>query len=175
MFENMYRWFGYDGRFLKIFDSFTSYDEDGNVVELLSASFAGPLITVFAISVVVAFVFYIWPIDHPRFKAWWAWLIMLGCNLIIDFLLVLGISRARVSYIDDLPIDNNEEAWARVLNVTEDSLPESVGSNLADSLSVGEYLDFAFINVLWALLFFVLASSVLMWLSNNCRLSPFKK
>lgn len=126
--------------------------------EVLSSSF--PLIgfTAAVISIIAAIAFYIWPINHPRFKAWWAWLIMLLGSAVINFGLAFAFINHRI-----LVIEQDAEALELF---TEDAtlfVPTWQWSVLALS------------NACVSAMFFIMASLIFNWFSSNCRFSPFRK
>ena len=160
----------YSGRFLDILGELVSEE---NETVLFTGNFAWIGIVAIVISFLIAYAFYIWPIDHPRFKAWWAWLIMLLLNGTICFFEAIGFASARVSAIDSTLSIDEEDLWEGLLN---SSLPEETSNTmLADSLSISQYIDFAFANVFWACAAFILASLIFNWFSVNCKFSPFRK
>lgn len=138
----------------KIMDAI--WDSDGDM--LMSSSFTTMGMTTAVISILIAVAFYIWPINHPRFKAWWAWLIMLLINILINFGLGFVFLHHRL-----LDIQYSEEDILDSLDLEEPL-----------TLSLGEWLDLAFSNAGVSILFFVFASLCLTWFSTNCRFSPFR-
>ena len=119
-------------------------------------------LTAAAVSLLIAVAFYIWPINHPRFKAWWAWLIMLLTNALINFGLTYAFINQRIMNItNDSPSDGS------------DSNPYSIDPDF--SISFSEGFGLAWSNICVRILFFVEARLKFNWFSTNCRLSPFRK
>jgi len=168
-FKSLYEVF-YSGRFLDILGELVS-EEDETV--LFTANFAWIGMVAIVISFLLAFAFYIWPIDHPRFKSWWSWLIMFIVNGILCFFEAIGFACIRVSEIDSTLSVDEEELWEGLLN---SSLPYATSDTmLADSLSVSQYFDFALQNAMWACVAFIIVSLIFNWFSVNCKNSPFRK
>lgn len=117
--------------------------------------------TTIFVSLIIAFAFYIWPINHPRFKAWWAWLVMLFTNLIINFGMAFAFISWRISSIERSDDLNNI-----VLEIIKkDEL----------TFTFYEQLQFAMSNVWFGAICFVVACLILNWFSTNCKFSPFRK
>ena len=154
-FTSIYSWFcDRSMTIFKIMDAVWGDDDE----LLLSSSFPTIGITAAVISIAVAVAFYIWPINHPRFKAWWAWLIMLLTNALINFGLAFAFIQHRIS-----DIEKSEDALA--LFTDEETL----------SIPLGQWFDLALSNACVSILFFAVASLICNWFSTNCRFSPFRK
>lgn len=154
-FASIYDWFCDSSMTVyKIMDTISNDNGD----TLLSSSFPTMGITTFIISFIIAFAFYIWPINHPRFKAWWAWLIMLATNAIINLGLAFAFINHRLSEI----------------HKSEDAI-----SNFTDEetlfIPFAQWLDLARSNVFVSIIFFIIVSLMLNWFSTTCRYSPFRK
>lgn len=130
----------------------------GDVDLLLSSSFPTMGITAIVISFIVAVAFYIWPINHPRFKAWWSWLIMLLVNAIINFGLTFAFIHHRIG-----DIEKSEEALEMFTDEETLMIPNA------------QWFDMAFANLCVSIIFFIVASLIFNWFSINCRFSPFRK
>lgn len=153
-FSSIYSWF--------CDSSETVFKIMGNILDdngdnLLSSSFPIIGITTVIISFIVAFAFYIWPINHPRFKAWWSWLIMLSLNSAINFGLAFAYIHHKLS-----DINKNQD----IIDIFTDDATLSIPS--------GQRFDFALSNVCVSILFFIVASLILNWFSTTCRFSPFR-
>lgn len=122
-------------------------------------------ITTILISFAVAIAFYIWPINHPRFKAWWAWLIMLFVNLLVNFGLTFAMIKMRISSIIG-------EENADLIDTVLEKIP---GDKENLDFSFYEQLQFVMSNVLFSAICFVFASLIFNWFSTNCKFSPFRK
>ena len=154
-FFSIYSWFCDSSlTVFKIMNAIWGDDEE----LLLSSSFPSIGITAAVISVVVAIAFYIWPINHPRFKAWWAWLIMLLTNAAINFGLTFAFIHHRIG-----DIEKSEEALEMFTD--EETL----------SLPFAQWMDLALSNLCVSIMFFIVASLIFNWFSTNCRFSPFRK
>lgn len=163
-----------DTFFLEIYSAFCDEDNplfevmhtlansDGE--EMLASAFVPLGISTIVVSFLVAFAFYIWPLAHPRFKAWWAWLITLGVNGVISYLLAIILGHYRVAEIEN---DNDLMGCVNGDKVT-------IVGDVMDIPS-GEWFDFAFANVWFGVVIFLIASLVLTWFSTTCKYSPFKK
>ncbi len=162
-FSQIYGWFCNTGKSVyKIMRSLV--DDNGD--QLLDGMFTTIGVTTVVISLVVAVAFYLWPINHPRFKAWWSWLIMLGCNALINFGLGFAFLKYRIGVIND----NRQDE----LDVLGDWSPSPINEDGLLSLPFSQWLDFACANAFVSVLFFMVASLILMWLPGNCRFSPFR-
>lgn len=152
-FTSVYSWFC--DQTMPVFKALGNCFIDDELV--LSSSFPAIGFTTLIVSFVVAFAFYIWPINHPRFKAWWSWLIMLGVNAAINFGLAFAYVHHRLA-----DINKDEEVIEYFTGDDKLSLPFS------------QWMDFALANLCVSIMFFILASLILTWFSTNCRLSPFR-
>lgn len=154
-FTSIYSWFCDSSMTVfKIMDVVWGDDEE----LLLSSSFPTIGITAAVISIAVAVAFYIWPINHPRFKAWWAWLIMLLTNALVNFGLAFAFIQHRIS-----DIEKSEDALE--LFTDEETL----------SIPFSQWFDLALSNACVSIMFFAVASIIFNWFSTNCRFSPFRK
>ena len=117
-------------------------------------------ITTLDVSFLLCFAFYIWPLDHPRFKAWWAWLVTAASNSFLAFLIGLIYARVRFNNFDDPALET----------LTYDlELDDTVWFRFTDYVSVG------LANIFVALLFFIAFSLVLNWFGKATKYSPFRK
>lgn len=154
-FTSIYSWFCDSSlTVFKILNAIWSDDED----LLLSSAFPTIGITAIIISILVAVAFYIWPINHPRFKAWWSWLIMLFVNAAINFGLTFAFIHHRIA-----DIEKSEEALEMFTDEETLSIPFS------------QWMDMALSNICVSILFFIVASLIFTWFHTNCRFSPFRK
>lgn len=155
-FESIYSWFcdSENAAFKIMMEKGTALEEDPYM-----GYFPTIGLTAAAISLLIAVAFYIWPINHPRFKAWWAWLIMLLTNAIINFGLTYAFINQRIMNITD---DNN--GAAELYEIDSDF-----------SISFSEGFGLAWSNICVSIMFFIVASLIFNWFSTNCRLSPFRK
>lgn len=134
---------------------------------LFSGSFSTMGITAAAISLLVAVAFYIWPINHPRFKAWWSWLIMLVVNAGVNFGLTFAFISHRIAEINGNgdASEASEEAIAELTDENQNVL----------SIPFSQWLDLAWSNVFMSVMFFILASLIFTWYDGNCKYSPIRK
>lgn len=159
-FASIYSWFYSNQLIETIMDEFT---EDGTII--LSGDFVPLGITTAVISFLIAVAFYIWPISHPRFKAWWAWLIMLVTNAVINFGLAFAFLSYRIGVIEDN---------SGLLEQVEDQCGDSCVTDETLSVGFGNMLDLAFANVCASVMFFIIASLILTWFSSTAKYSPFR-
>ncbi len=154
----------------KIYDLFSGFHSDaiGKALEvfknpdtgimLWTAKYPGLFLATAIISLVVAFAFYIWPIDHPRFKSWWSWLLMLAANCSLCLLVGWQIAHARMKLALRLP-----ESWETLTGKTE-------GVTAYDFDCLGMGLS----NMMVGILLFVLFSLILNIFSTNAKYSPLR-
>lgn len=166
IFYSIYNWFiDVNSPIFTIMNNHVSGDDE--TVTLLSSSLPTIGITAAIISFVVAFAYYIWPINHPRFKSWWSWLIMLVINAAINFGLAFAFLSHRISDV----MMNNE-----VMENLSDT--DTMGGFIEDNVivfPVSGWIDFALSNACVSSVFFICASLILMWFRTNCRFSPFRR
>lgn len=107
------------------------------------------------ISLVVMWLYY-YAIDHPRLAYWWGWLIFLGGNALINFLvgwqwvLVHHYEAGKMVAVD--PVSNMET-------------PLPIGK--------GDIVGFGVANLLLSVLAFVVLSYAFRWISTSSRHAPF--
>lgn len=160
IFTSIYSWFcDRSLTFFKIMDEIVADDADDEL--LFSSSFPYIGITAAVISIVIAVAFYIWPINHPRFKAWWAWLIMLLTNAAINFGLTFAFIHHRIGDI--------EKSGEALMTITGDE------DAITLSIPFAQWMDLALSNLCVSIMFFIVASLIFNWFSTNCRFSPFRK
>lgn len=110
--------------------------------------------TMLVVSVFVWLLYY-YIIDHPKLAKWWGWLIFLGTNAAVNFLI----------------------GWQWVLR--HYYLGYMVGMNTSTkkeydlNISDGDMLCFGFANMLLAILVFGILSLLMKWWSKNSSNSPF--
>lgn len=164
-FISIYSWFCDSSQYLfKIMNDIWGEEEQ----LLLSSSFPTIGVTTAVISFLVAVAFYIWPINHPRFKAWWAWLIMLFVNAAINFGLAFAFIHHRIGVIEENQniMDSIEET---------ETFRDIVSDEGILTIPSPNWFDFAFSNLCVSIIFFIIASLIFNWFSINCRFSPFRK
>ena len=117
-------------------------------------SFIGVGLSMFGISLVMVFLFY-YALNHPRLNNWWGWLIFLGINAVINF--IVGWQWVLKDYYDDKM-------------VTVDT-----STNLSVNMSIGnsEILCFGVSNMILSIFAFIIFSFIFKWWSSNCSRAPF--
>ena len=111
--------------------------------EQLSNMYIGIGLSMLCISLFVVVCYY-YIVNHPRLNNWWGWLIFLGINAVINF--VVGwqwVKDAATGKIVDLPI------------------------------STDDILAFGVTNMINSILAFIILSYMTKWWSTNCSRAPF--
>lgn len=122
--------------------------------EQLSNMFIGIGLSMLLITLAVVVAYY-YVLDHPKFGNWWGWLIFLGSNAIINFIVgwqwvlkdyyagkMVAVSKT-TGKVEDLPIDPSD------------------------------ILAFGVTNMINSMLAFLLISYIIKWWSTNCSRAPF--
>lgn len=122
--------------------------------EQLSNMFIGIGLSMFCISLVVA-IYYYYVINHPRLNNWWGWLIFLGVNAVINF--VVGWQWVLKDYYDGLMVKKSAATGEIV------DLP----------INVSDILAFGVTNMIDSIIAFILISYMIKWWSTNCSRAPF--
>lgn len=159
-FEMIYSWFHsfYNDAMWHVVREIVNEDS-----ELLFADSLFVVGIVIAIaSFLVAFAYYVWPINHPRFNAWKSWLMMFAIAAIINFSIGIGFAYSRVQ-----SVNSNDEA-------TELILGESDENDLEKVISSGDYMGFGLSNIFIGSIFFVLCCVPLTFYKGAARFSPFR-
>lgn len=121
--------------------------QDGNM-------FIGIGLCMLGISFIVAIVFY-YVVNHPRLNNWRGWLIFLGANAIINF--IVGWQRVQWDFDDGMMIKTIVSTGAsEKLNIYESDI-----------------LAFGVTNMIVATIAFVVISYMVKWWSTNCSHAPF--
>lgn len=161
-FSSIYSWFCDSS--LNVFKIMNTVVGDDD--ELLMSSFFPTIgVTTLLISIVVAFAFYIWPINHPRFKSWWSWLIMMAVNAGINFGLAFAFIKYRISSIEWNMEKLGEFEQFEDFTTAEGTL----------QIPSAQCVELALSNLCVSVMFFIIASLILNWFSTNCKFSPFRK
>ena len=105
------------------------------------------------ISLFVAFVFY-YLINHPKLNNWWGWLIFLGINFVINF--VMGIQWT----LSDL--------WSGKMEVYDKETKQMV-----TWVTEGNCFCFGVTNAILSIIVFFLFSMIIKWRSTNVAHAPF--
>lgn len=116
--------------------------------------FIGIGLSMLGISLLIAVCYY-YVVNHPRLNNWWGWLIFLGVNAIINF--VVGWQWVLKDYYDGLMVKKS---------LTNDEMVDL-------SISYGDILAFGVANMIVAIFAFLLISYIIKWWSTNCSRAPF--
>lgn len=122
--------------------------------EQLSNMFIGIGLTMLVISLIVVVCYY-YIINHPRLNNWWGWLIFLGINAMINF--VVGWQWVLKDYYAGLMV-KKDAATQKMIN-----LP----------IYSDDLLAFGVTNMLDAIIAFIIFSYIIKWWSTNCSRAPF--
>lgn len=158
LFDTLFGWF--NALYSTYLDTFMLDVVDNNGNLLLSDGYIVIGWIDIVLSLLVAFSFYIWPLDHPKFKSWWSWLIMAAGNGALNFIVTICYTNYRIG------------------NATQDVIQQVTGvsdGTLDNCISIGDILGLAFANVLVSFIFFIVASAILTWFGNATKYSPLKK
>lgn len=173
MFEEIYKWFT---QFCCTTNTESALEkitrvliEDGKEDILAGCGFTTLGIWTLVVSFLLCFAFYIWPLDHPRFKAWWAWLTTAGVNALLAFLIGLIYGKVRLGYFNG----DDKFLYHIIHNGSEE---EEYYDGLVDfHFNFGDYLSIGLANIFVALLFFIFFSLCLNWFGKSTKYSPFRK
>ena len=149
-FGSLYCWLGLDQFFgLELADYLWGLSSPYQV----SNMYIGIGLSMFVISLVVAVCYY-YIIDHPRLSNWWGWLIFLGVNAVINF--VVGWQWVLKDYYAGLMV-KKAAATGEMVN-----LP----------IYTDDILAFGVTNMIDAIIAFIVISFIIKWWSRNCPNSP---
>lgn len=115
----------------------------------------------FIVSGLIAFAYYVWPINHPRYNAWKSWLLMFVIAAAINFGVGIGGSYSRVQSVNE-----SDEACELIL--------EEEAADLTEEISTNDYIGFGLSNIFVGSIFFIIWCIPLTFYNGNARLSPFK-
>lgn len=116
--------------------------------------FIGIGLTMFVISLIVA-VGYYYIIDHPLLNNWWGWLIFMGINAIINF--VVGWQWVLKDYDAGLMV-KKDAATQKMVDL---------------SIYSDDILAFGVTNMINSIITFIIFSYIIKWWSTNCSRAPF--
>lgn len=122
--------------------------------EQLSNMFIGIGLSMLCISLIVTFCYY-YLINHPRLNNWWGWLIFLGINAVINF--IVGWQWVLKDYYEGFMV-KEDAATGKI-----EELP----------IYTDDILAFGFTNMIDAIIAFVVFSYMIKWCSSNCSRAPF--
>ena len=175
MFEVIYNWFTQfccvDTVEKALAQITCKESESDNIAILLQSGYLQLGITTLVISFLVCFAFYIWPLDHPRFKAWWAWLITAGVNSLLAFLIGLIYANVRLGEINDV----DKLKYHMVYNGDFEQEDYTGLVENVSNFNFGDYASVGLANIFAALLFFIFFSLCLNWFGKSTKYSPFRK
>lgn len=161
-FETIYSWFhSFYNQYL--WDALRVIINDEDVTLFADSLYIIGIVSVI-VSFLVAFAFYVWPINHPRFYGWKAWLVMFVLAGALNFGIGFGMAYSRVQTVNE-----NEEACELVLGDEDDNEPD-----LSLYINSNDYLGFGLSNLFVGLIFFVCSSIPLMFYDGAARFSPFR-
>lgn len=100
-------------------------------------------------------VLYYYVINHPRLNNWWGWLIFLGVNGAINF--IVGWQWVLKDYYNGLMVTKNATTGKMV------NLP----------IYESDILAFGVTNMINAILAYIIFSYIIKWWSSNCSSAPF--
>ena len=119
-----------------------------------SNMFIGIGLSMLCISFVVVVCYY-YVINHPRLNNWWGWMIFLGINAVINF--VVGWQWVLKDYYAGKMVETKATTGKMVdLEIYYDNI-----------------LAFGVTNMIDAIIAFVLFSYIIKWWSSNCSKAPF--
>ncbi len=119
-----------------------------------SNMFIGIGLTMLVLSLAVVVCYY-YVVNHPRLNNWWGWLIFLGVNAILNFL--VGWQWVLKDYYADKMVVISKTTGK------QESLP----------IDPSDILAFGVTNMIDATIAFILISYIVKWWSTNCSRAPF--
>lgn len=119
-----------------------------------SNMFIGIGLTMLVLSLIVTVCYY-YVVNHPRLNNWWGWLIFLGVNAILNF--VVGWQWVLKDYYADKMVITSK------ITGKQESLP----------IDPSDILAFGVTNMIDAIIAFILISYIVKWWSTNCSRAPF--
>ncbi len=140
--------------------------------QILDNGFAWSAIGVLVVSALVAALYY-FVINHPRFKAWWSWLIMLAINAALSLCWGFFALANRLDAIQKMyPQKPFKKAVDGILKGVK------TGGDFkkwTETLNFSDYFDVAIGYMWWGVICFLLISLIMMWFSSNAYRSPFRR
>ena len=123
-------------------------------IDVTTNQFIGIGFTMFGISLAVVLIYY-YAVNHPRLNNWWGWLIFLGINAVINF--IVGWQWVLKDYYDNKMVGIDPS------------------TNLQVPLNIGEseILCFGVSNMILSILTFIILSFIFKRWSSNCSRAPF--
>lgn len=111
-------------------------------------------LSMLGISLVVAICYY-YVINHPRLNNWWGWLIFLGGNAVINF--IVGWQWVLKDY------------YAGLMKVKDATTHQLVNARIYED----NILAFGVTNMIDGIIGFIIISYLIKWWSTNCSRAPF--
>lgn len=158
-FETIYSWFHsfYNDT---MWDTVREIINDNDDLLFADSLFVVGIITLI-VSGLVAFAYYVWPINHPRFNAWKSWILMLIVAALLNFGIGIGCGYSRVQSVNE-----SDEACELILEDEE--------SDLTDEITFSDYLGYGLSNIFVGSIFFIICCIPLTFYNGNARFSPFR-
>ena len=158
-FETIYSWFHsfYNDT---MWDTVREIINDNDDLLFADSLFIVGIITLI-VSGLVAFAYYVWPINHPRFNAWKSWILMLIVAALLNFGIGIGCGYSRVQSVNE-----SDEACELILEDEE--------SDLTDKITFSDYLGYGLSNIFVGSIFFIICCIPLTFYNGNARFSPFR-
>lgn len=116
--------------------------------------FIGIGLTMLVVSLAMVVIYY-YVLDHPRLSNWWGWLIFCGINACINF--VVGWQWVLKDYYAGLMVKEDP----------------TTGKLVDLSIYHSDILAFGVVDMIDAILAFVVISYIIKWWSTNCSHAPF--
>lgn len=158
-FETIYSWFHsfYNDT---MWDTVKEIINDNDDLLFADSLFIVGIITLI-VSGLVAFAYYVWPINHPRFNAWKSWILMLIVAALLNFGIGIGCGYSRVQSVNE-----SDEACELILEDEE--------SDLTDEITFSDYTGYGLSNIFVGSIFFIICCIPLTFYNGNARFSPFR-
>ena len=158
-FETIYSWFHsfYNDT---MWDTVREIINDNDDLLFADSLFIVGIITLI-VSGLVAFAYYVWPLNHPRFNAWKSWILMLIVAALLNFGIGIGCGYSRVQSVNE-----SDEACELIL--------EDAESDLTDEITIGDYMGYGLSNIFVGSIFFISCCIPLTFYKGNARFSPFR-
>lgn len=143
--------------YASLFESFYGYDLADYLWGITSRDganlYTGIGLWLMGISLAVAVVFY-YVINHPKFNNWWGWLIFMGINFAVNF--VMGLQWTLTDLYAGKMVVYDKVTKQAITFVTESNC-----------------LRFGVANALLAIVVFFIFSMIIKWWSKNVAHAPF--
>ncbi len=119
-----------------------------------SNMFIGIGLSMVCISFLIVVLYY-YVIDHPRLSNWWGWLIFLGINGVVNF--VVGWQWVLKDYYDGLMVTKSA----------------TTGKMVDLAINPSDIIAFGVTNMIDAILAYIIFSYIIKWWSTNAAHAPF--